>query len=412
MIANLLLFALLADSPQSVKIEQASQGWCSPPVSAVQGGTATLTINCNGVEPKALKRLNTLLSKFDLAQRLEKANEWVTVYRGLILTAGSHADEASRQAAALIGAGELDKGGAVLDLALEMERADEIRSTRIHVSRAQVYFLQFLPFQALEHLYIAYTNASKILVWQAAARAIDTDSVILAVARDGLNPDERQKYIVESDKELKKRLLLLHNLENHERLLQSYFEVLRELAGPKPPNTAPVAAKAAFDSVTELGSSMRNSSISGVKVQGLISFIPNLEIHEFKSKLLDDELKARSKEVVLEIASQEAFLRLITTELVTDLTADFQMREMEEIIEPYIDHEKLSKDWMRLRRELLQSSVTVASIQPAVDAVSRFREGFIGIVENRLNQSSIAELISSINSLLDSADRVQQLPVR
>ena len=54
--------------------------WCSP----AQNGNGN-TVICNGVDPRALDRLNELLDRkdLDLKQKTAEANEWVRRYNDL-----------------------------------------------------------------------------------------------------------------------------------------------------------------------------------------------------------------------------------------------------------------------------------------------------------------------------------------
>jgi len=61
----LVVLSLFALQGQAAMIEQTTQttiGWCSPAV----GKADNVTIICQGVDPKALTRLNELLDKKDL----------------------------------------------------------------------------------------------------------------------------------------------------------------------------------------------------------------------------------------------------------------------------------------------------------------------------------------------------------
>lgn len=78
-LAFVLLWVVL---PASAQVTQQTTGWCSP---AVAGTGGNVTVVCQGVDPKALARLQELLDKKDLelADKIKEADEWVTKYREL-----------------------------------------------------------------------------------------------------------------------------------------------------------------------------------------------------------------------------------------------------------------------------------------------------------------------------------------
>src|SRR5438552_3505347 len=81
---NLVLLSLAiaaGQATQRVSVQQSS-GWCSPNIANVIGN---VTVNCIGVDPRALKRLNAELSRknLELADRIRQANEWTTRYKEL-----------------------------------------------------------------------------------------------------------------------------------------------------------------------------------------------------------------------------------------------------------------------------------------------------------------------------------------
>jgi hypothetical protein len=131
-------------------VTQTTQGWCSPAVADTKGN---VTINCQGVDPRALQRLNELLDKKDLelADKIKEANDWAQKYHDLLAAA---ADDPELQK--LIKGGELEKAGTILDQQIEQQEAVTDRLAGNHFQRAQVFSLQFLPVEALPHFEKAY----------------------------------------------------------------------------------------------------------------------------------------------------------------------------------------------------------------------------------------------------------------
>ena len=145
-----MLFDPRRSCRSAATFEQTTSGWCSPAVAAVQG---KVTIVCNGVDPKALHRLNELLDKKDLelARKVAEAEEWARRYRELEERLADETNNAGRPDLAELLAdaqrslkdGDLEKAGALLDRLIESSEAEVERAATHHYSRAQVFNLQF-----------------------------------------------------------------------------------------------------------------------------------------------------------------------------------------------------------------------------------------------------------------------------
>src|ERR1019366_4931584 len=95
-------------------IVQKSSGWCSPNIANVAGN---VTVNCIGVDPRALKRLNAELAgkNLQLADKVREADEWTARYKELEarLSAAGDDNVLSRQAEEYLHEGKLEKAGTI-----------------------------------------------------------------------------------------------------------------------------------------------------------------------------------------------------------------------------------------------------------------------------------------------------------
>jgi hypothetical protein len=150
----LLVSALQQQAPTTI---QRSTGPCSPNIANVTGN---VTVNCIGVDPRAVKRLNAQLNQkdFRLAEKIREANQWAEEYKQLEaeLSRASTDKELMGKAEEYLHQGELEKAGDVLDEILAREEKDIDRAAANHYNRALVYELQFRPGAALPHLEKAY----------------------------------------------------------------------------------------------------------------------------------------------------------------------------------------------------------------------------------------------------------------
>jgi tetratricopeptide (TPR) repeat protein len=152
-----VFFLLWGGVAHAAEVAQHTEGWCSPAVADTKGN---VTVICQGVDPKALQRLNELLDKKDLElqEKIRQAEDWAHRYRDLKaqLSKDSPTNALAQQALTLVEEGKLDEAGALLDRLLEQEEADIDQTAANHFRRAQVFALQFAPIQALPHYAKAY----------------------------------------------------------------------------------------------------------------------------------------------------------------------------------------------------------------------------------------------------------------
>ena len=151
---GLWLLVLGVSTVQAATITQTTAGWCSPAVGQTQGN---VTITCQGVDPKALARLNELLDKKDLElqEKIREAEDWTRKYQEVSqrLAEAGQDDELARQARTLLREGKLEEAGILLD---RLIAAGEARIAAYHFDRAEVFALQFQPLDALPHYEKAY----------------------------------------------------------------------------------------------------------------------------------------------------------------------------------------------------------------------------------------------------------------
>src|SRR5208282_4000809 len=147
---GLLIAGLLAVAartpPAAADITQTtgSGSWCSP----AQNGNGN-TVICNGVDPRAMDRLNELLDRkdLDLKQKTAEANDWAPRYNDL----NAQLDETKKQLTAegedatlvqtaqdLLHEGKLDDARAIFDHLLQSDEANVDRAAQDHFGRASV----------------------------------------------------------------------------------------------------------------------------------------------------------------------------------------------------------------------------------------------------------------------------------
>src|SRR5271168_2024752 len=212
MIGVALLFsvAVAAAQPQPAIIQN-SYSWCSPNIAY---NYAPVTVNCIGVDPRALSRLNEQLRRknLQLSDAIREANDWAAKYKELEaqLSKAGDEDTLSRQATDFLHAGELEKAEAILKQLVEREKPQVDRYAADEYNLALDLELQSRPVDALPHLEAAYKHGSGKLVADAGLNygnvLLDQNDYyraepILSASADTVrdlaktNPDAYQPYV-------------------------------------------------------------------------------------------------------------------------------------------------------------------------------------------------------------------------
>ncbi len=160
---GLLAFAVGAPSIAAEVTQTIGSGsWCSP----AQNGNGN-TVICNGVDPRAVDRLNELLNRkdLDLKQKTAEANEWARRYNDLNaqleetkkqLTAKGEDTTLVETAQDLLHQGKLEEARAIFDRLINSDEANVDRAAQDHFGRASVFALQFRLDEALPDYAKAY----------------------------------------------------------------------------------------------------------------------------------------------------------------------------------------------------------------------------------------------------------------
>jgi hypothetical protein len=152
--AILILFQFAATLPQT------SGEWCKPVITNVTG---KVTVNCTGIDPRALDVLNAELARtnVELNEKVRRANLWAERYKQVEkrLEEAGVTSELARTAQDYLRRGALKEAGEVLDRIIAQEGKALPRLASDHFSRALVYELQFRPTDAITHLERAHRFA-------------------------------------------------------------------------------------------------------------------------------------------------------------------------------------------------------------------------------------------------------------
>jgi Tetratricopeptide repeat len=162
LIAGLLALTGAPSAAADITQTTGAGSWCSP----AQNGNGNAVV-CNGVDPRAMDRLNELLDRkdLDLKQKTAEANDWARRYSEL----NAQLEETKKQLAAkgedatlvqtaqdLLHEGKLEEAHAIFDRLLQSDEANVDRAAQDHFGRASVFALQFRLDEALPDYAKAY----------------------------------------------------------------------------------------------------------------------------------------------------------------------------------------------------------------------------------------------------------------
>jgi Tfp pilus assembly protein PilF len=242
-----LLAAAAAQGPAVVR--QTTTGWCSPIITNVTGN---VTVNCIGVDPRALKRLNAELNRAskELSAKIDEANDWTERYHELetrLNDAGPN-EELARQAENYLHEGELEKARDILDRILTEDDKEVSRIAAHNYNRGLIAQLEFKPVEALPYFDKAYrfrpenleygSNYGAVLLAQhqyAKAEPVLTDVLERLPALAAKDPT---KYGLELSRTLYGKGFLEEDTNRFTEAERDYKEALtitRELAASDPP---------------------------------------------------------------------------------------------------------------------------------------------------------------------------------
>ncbi|HEY1778830.1 MAG TPA: tetratricopeptide repeat protein [Roseiarcus sp.] len=251
-----------------------SGSWCSP----AQNGNGN-TVICNGVDPRAMDRLNELLDRkdLDLKQKTTEANAWAHRYNEL----NAQLEETKKQLAAngqdatlvqtaqdLLHEGKFKEARAIFDRLIQSDEANVDRAAQDYFGRATVFALQFRFDQALPDCAKAYEyrpNDQLYVETYAYALWQQKDFSKLEVVLQELL---KQQRTLATQNPLASRLVIgstlvhlgiaydsMHRFDDAEVALKEAVEIQRELAAQYPAAYRPALVTALID----LGIHFRNT---------------------------------------------------------------------------------------------------------------------------------------------------------
>lgn len=254
---------------------------------------------------------------------------------------------------------------------------------------------------------VAYSNAVTVLVDESGSTAIDADSMVLVKTRPHLSEDARKEAISTQNTDLRKRMAILGDLKRHSRLLRSYFEALGALAESDKPSQIGTAAEGVVQALGKLHPSIENANVGKLPVAGFVGGVTKITVGHFRAAALEDELTKRGQTIERELELQQAVLRALGQQMRTDLQAMIQQQESNGVDIPFVKDEPLPGSWSNDRKEILQSQMSLASVDSAADAATKLKIAFVALAEGRFQLVDVPTMIGEINEIVALIESVQ-----
>jgi hypothetical protein len=245
----------------------------------------------------------------------------------------------------------------------------------------------------------AYTQTASVLLDQAAISAIESDSRILIQTRDKLTVAERTETVIEHNKLLKERIVLLNDIRSHLRLMEQYFLALEQLAADDGDSGIGDSCAALTESMGQISDRIRSAKVGSMSLPEFSKDAARIVVKQYRRKALDAELAARACVIEKELDLQQAVLKAIGRQMRFEFEMVLNQKEVETVVRPYRQDEALSSQWAAQRSSYLLMNQSLRDLDSASQSAQQLRQSFIALVENRYTPADLEKTLQEINSI-------------
>ena len=255
---------------------------------------------------------------------------------------------------------------------------------------------------------IKFTDTLPAVYDQSFETSVRTDSLVLREMRQKLPAGkDRLDEIGRSNKNLADRLAILGDLKAHATGLRAYFVALKALATTDAASGLTQATKDLAAGLGKLDANIAKATVGGLSISSFLSQAVPLAVAQYQSAALNTELKERAAVIERELNLQEAALAALAATMKSDLGVQLAVQERDEIVLPYARDGSLAGDWNEKRLEGFRRRLDLGVVDAAVNAAANLRLSYVALVENRLDEGSMALLIADINKLIALVEGVK-----
>lgn len=227
------------------------------------------------------------------------------------------------------------------------------------------------------------------------------------IANDLQDQDRDSSNYAETTKEDDEWLTLIAEMRQHNHLLKEYFFALEDLAT----STAPQEARKATDNIFKQLNSISNIIQANPRVGSIpVPSISEIILSQKIKGELRKELEARKEAIYREIAIQEALLKLLTSQIKTDLKDIQNLKDERSVLPAFAAEQPIEKpdDWIIRRRQIRTMTLSVQGLDDATKATESFKESFKLLLEDRFTIGRANALLSEIESLINISEDLKR----
>jgi hypothetical protein len=250
---------------------------------------------------------------------------------------------------------------------------------------------------------IAYTDAVPTVINQSFEIAVTANSLQLEMNRESLSVESRLDELERFDRQFEQRLSILRDLKRHAGILRTYFAALRSLAQSDAATGITDVTTGLVEKLEKLRPEIAGVQIGGFEVSEFIAPAVSFAVGAYKNAAIRRELEAHGEIIERELALQEAALRALTEQMITDKDLEIQITERNPIIEDFAGSGSLPANWTERRIAAYRRTIEIDSLKAAQKAAANLHQAWVALSENRLDEGGILLLLQDVEELVDLA---------
>ena len=254
-----------------------------------------------------------------------------------------------------------------------------------------------------------YAEALDTLLVTSADYFVDANSEIL-LRSDRQEPELDSQTYSETTAIDDRWLVLIGRMRQHTILLRRYFIALENLATSDAPEQAQQATDNIFKQLNAVSADIQGNPLVPNHIDSALSRIPQIILSEKIEGALREELEQRKESIYQELATQELVMKLLTSQLQTNLRTIRDNQDNRLLLDPYRAPEKItnSDEWILKRRNIRTMTVSIEALNNATQSSEEFKESFQLLLEDNFTTERADALLSDIDSLLNVAEELKK----
>lgn len=255
-----------------------------------------------------------------------------------------------------------------------------------------------------------YTEATDQLLEEAGDIQIQTTSEVvlrnyLGVTGYYTKKENEVEYRQLSQKD-KKILDLFTEVRNHNRLLQSYFYKLQELATSDAPERVEADIENTLSGLQMSRAKILDLSPSPINIPGLFAQIGQIEVSNKINNTIKKELERNSKVIFQELQLQQELLKKIKDIVESNIKYKQELQETRLIVTPLKNQQLLLADdltnWIKTRQDIFNSDInTIVGINSSISLLEDFSNSFRNAINLKISNEEINKVTQDTNSFIN-----------